>query len=264
MQRELIHIYGPFSIYSYGLAIAVGIALIVWLIQRHPQFSRLNLQNCFTSIVSVSIISGLFGGRLLYTLSEPDGATTLIDFFSYWQGGFSVLGCILGVTLTLPIWLSYCKIPVLPFLDLLAIFAPLLQGISRIGCFCAGCCYGLPTNLPWGVMYTDLDSSAPLGVYIHPTQLYSTVILLGIFALFYFVLQYRLVKPGQLFTAFLVCTSLERFVVDFWRADRTFFDNPSYAVFSINQWVALGIIACAGIAFVYFTQRRKKLSHEYI
>ena len=260
MQRELIHIYGPFSIYSYGLAIAIGLALIVWLIQRHPKFSRLNLQDHFTSIVSVGILSGLFGGRLLYTLSESDGATSLSDFFAYWYGGFSVLGCILGVTIALPLWLRYCKVPVLPFLDLLAIFAGLLQGISRIGCFCAGCCYGLPTNVPWAVMYTDLDSSAPLGIYIHPTQLYSTAIFLCIFALFYCILQYRLVKPGQLFCAYLVCASLERFTVDFWRADRTFFDNPSYAVFSINQWIALGIVAGASIAFVFFTQRSKKVS----
>jgi phosphatidylglycerol:prolipoprotein diacylglycerol transferase len=255
MQRELLHIYGPFSIYSYGLAIAIGLALIVWLMQKHPKFSRLNLHHHFTSIVTVGILSGLAGGRLLYTLSEADGATTLVDFLTYWQGGFSVLGCILGVTLALPLWLRYCHVPVLPFLDLLAIYAPLLQGISRVGCFCAGCCYGLPSNLPWAVIYSDPHSSAPLGIYIHPTQLYSTGILLCIFALFYCVLQYRLVKPGQLFSLYLVCASLERFIVDFWRADRTFFDNPAYAILSINQWVALGIIAGAGIAFIYCTRR---------
>lgn len=264
MQRELIHIYGPFSIYSYGLAIAIGLALIVWLMQRHPKFSRLNLHHHFTSIVSVGIISGLVGGRLLYTLSESDGATTLLDFLAYWQGGFSVLGCILGVTVTLPLWLRYCKIPVLPFLDLLAIYAPLLQGISRIGCFCAGCCYGLPTSLPWAVIYADQNSSAPLGVYIHPTQLYSAGILLCIFVLFYFILQYRLVKPGQLFSLYLVCASLERFVVDFWRADRTFFDNPSFAIFSINQWIALGIIAGADIAFIYFTYFTRRVDTQRV
>jgi phosphatidylglycerol:prolipoprotein diacylglycerol transferase len=264
MQRELLHIYGPFSIYSYGLAIATGLVLIIWLVQKHPQFTRLNLQNHLSSIISVGIFSGLLGGRLLYTLSEADGAQSLTDFFAYWNGGFSILGCILAVTITLPIWLYYCRIPVLPFLDLLAIFAPLLQGISRIGCFCAGCCYGLPTQIPWAVMYTDPHSSAPLGVYIHPTQLYSTVILVSIFAFFYCIVQYQPLRQGQLTSFYLICASLERFVVDFWRADRTFFDNNTYAFFSINQWIALSIIASASCLCIYFTRRSSKLTHEYI
>lgn len=256
MRRELLHIYGPFSIYSYGLFIALGLLVFLWLIRRHPQFTKLNLQEYFNPILIISIITGVFGGRLLYTLTEPGGVTSISEFFAYWQGGFSILGCIIAICIMLPVLLRYLQIPVLPFLDLVSIYAPLLQSISRIGCFCAGCCYGVATNVPWAVLYTDIQSSAPLHVYIHPTQLYNSLALLGIFTLQYFVLQRVFTKPGQLLCSYLFFVSLERFLVDFWRDDRTFFASPMLADFSVNQWVALGIIFAACCAFLFISRKK--------
>jgi phosphatidylglycerol:prolipoprotein diacylglycerol transferase len=250
MQRELLHIYGPFSIYSYGLFIALGLLLFLWLIRRHPQFKELNLEEHFNIILITSIITGIFGGRLLYALTEPGGVTSLADFFAYWQGGFSILGCILAICAMLPPLLNYLKIPILPFLDLISIYAPLLQSISRIGCLCAGCCYGVATRLPWAILYTDVQSIAPLNVYIHPTQLYNSLALLGIFSLQYFVLQRLFTKNGQLFCSYLALVSLQRFIIDFWRDDRTFFDSRLFMSFSVNQWVALTIIISASLAFL--------------
>ena len=190
-------------------------------------------------------------------LTEPDGSFSPLDFFSYWNGGFSILGCVLSLCIMLPLWLKRCHIPVLPFLDLFAIYAPLLQSVSRIGCLCAGCCHGIPTDVFWAITYHDPASIAPVNVCLHPTQLYSSALLFALFCFMYGVFQYRFKKPGQLLTIYLGASSLERFIVDFWRADRIFFDSPALALFSVHQWIALGIIVTALIA-LYITMHTKR------
>lgn len=255
MYKEIIHIYGPIAIQSYGFCIAVGLYLTIFLMQRHPQFKKLRVENHLSSLLFVSVFSGLLGGRILYTISHPTDIGSVLDFFAYWHGGFSVLGCVIALCVMLPVWLFICKIPILQFLDLLAIYAPLLQSISRIGCLCAGCCYGLPCQLPWAIKYHDSLSIAPLGVYLHPTQLYSSILLGAIFCLMYWIFQYRYTKPGQLLALYLFLSNAERFTVDFWRNDRIF---PSYAgtAFSIHQWVALGIMLCSTLLFMYCSSVR--------
>jgi len=261
MYKELIHLYGPFSIYSYGLFIAIGLCTIIMLMQADRRFNTLNIAPHFNALITVGILSGIVGGRIWYTLTEPDAARTLTDFLAYWQGGFSVLGCVIGICITLPIFLYRYGIPALPFLDFVAIYAPLVQSISRIGCLCAGCCYGLPSNLLWAIKYHDPDSIAPIGVYLHPTQLYSSILLLIIFCLMYWVLQYRFTRPGQLLSCYLILSSMERFFVDFWRDDQTFFTHHTLHFFSVNQWLALAIIA-SGIILLCTTYTARTASDK--
>src|SRR5271156_1771461 len=97
MRRELLHICGPISIHSYGVAIAIGVLIFAWLIQRDSKYIQLNIGNKLIDILIASIITGVFGGRLLYILTEPEADQTLTSFLSFWEGGFSILGCILGI-----------------------------------------------------------------------------------------------------------------------------------------------------------------------
>ncbi len=252
MYKELIHLYGPFSIYSYGLFIAIGVCTVIMLMQADRRFTQLQIAPHFNMILTICILSGLLGGRIWFTLTEPEAADTLVDFFAYWQGGFSILGCIIGICLTLPVALHRYRIPILPFLDFVALYAPLVQSISRIGCLCAGCCHGQPSSAAWAIKYHDPQSLAPLGIYLHPTQLYSSILLLSIFCLLYWILQYRLPKAGQLFSCYLILSSAERFFVDFWRDDQVFLANPLLQWFSVNQWLAL-IIITAGFLLLCTT-----------
>ncbi len=252
VRRELLHIWGPFSIYSYGVAIAIGVLLLKWLIQKDPRFAKLRLEQTFTGFLVLSILVALLGGRLLYLVTEPDGLTEWSDLVDFWQGGFSLLGSILGILIVMPWYLKKISVPIVPMLDLIALYAPLLQSVARIGCFFAGCCYGMPTSLPWGFTYTDPNSAAPLYYSLHPTQLYSSASLLLIFLAQYFLLQKIARNPGQLMGIYLMFVSFERFVVDFWRADRVFPAMQSIAFLSIYQILALGIFA-TGLAILVWT-----------
>lgn len=257
MSRELIHIYGPFSIQSFGLIITVGLLLFTWLIHRHSLRKKLLNDEQFSTVILLGVVSGILGGRLLYVAQEYGSMTSIREAFSFWEGGFSILGTIVAVLTTIGIYLKKIKVPILPFFDLITMYAPLLQAISRLGCFVAGCCYGLPTSLPWAVTYTDPTIAAPTCVALHPTQLYSSIFLFSIFLFLRFKATKFHLKAGQLTMLYLMLASSERFIVDFWRADRAYFASATFRMLSVHQWLALSIFIVALFASAGITVRGK-------
>lgn len=256
MRSQLLHLYGPIAINSYGVLIIIGFLIFYSFIRRDPRFSKLKLAPVFDHILLVSVIAGFVGGRLLYVIAEPEHIKSFFDIFCFWYGGFSILGTIITLAITLAWLIPSLGIPLIPFLDLIATYAPLLQSVSRIGCFCAGCCYGLPSQAAWAVWYSDPLSSAPHNVYLHPTQLYSAGILMIIFGITYFAARSGILKDGQLFCLYLFLQAVERFTVDFWRADRPFL--PTIPFLSIYQLIALSIIVISTIGFIWFGQRKTR------
>lgn len=243
---EIIHIYGPFGIQAYGLFIMLAIIITIWAIRKNKRFAQLNLEPVYLNIIIASIIAACCGGRVIEVISEPKLYTDWYDWFALWQGGFSALGAILGVITFVPLYLKKINVPVLPTCDLVAIYAPLLQAIARLGCFTAGCCYGMPTDSFLSVIYNNPDTFAPYGIAIHPTQLYSSAILCIIFLFQYFIAQHIFKKPGTIFATYLILASGERFITDFWRADRLMINNW----LSFHQMIALFIICITSLAYI--------------
>jgi phosphatidylglycerol:prolipoprotein diacylglycerol transferase len=125
------------------------------------------------------------------------------------------------------------------------------HGIGRLGCFAAGCCYGIATDLPWGVTFTDTYSGTlvgvPLNIPLHPTQLYeaTTNLLLGAFLIWFFG---RKQFDGQIFWTYVLAYAVLRFFHEFLRADpRGFmFDgalSTSQFIAIIGAVIALGMLA---------------------
>lgn len=237
MKAQLFHIFGPFSVHSYGVCIALGVLLFVFLVRRNPVYRTYDLDDHFSVIIIIGSFFGLLGGRLLHLISNGESLLNISEWFSFWQGGLAILGAIIGIIVSVTLYLVAKKIPVLPFFDLMAIYSPLLQSVSRVGCFLAGCCYGMHTTSWIGVTYTDTMSLAPLHYPLHPTQLYSSAALLLIFILMYGVLQHIFKKPGQLLFWYLILESSERFFIDFLRADRIMVNT----FLSYHQIIALGL-----------------------
>jgi phosphatidylglycerol:prolipoprotein diacylglycerol transferase len=254
MLKTILHIYGPFSINSFGTLIAIGVLVFIALVLRDPRAKKIIAPSVFIDTVALSIVLAILGGRLLFFATEGNMLAHWQEFFLVWSGGFSILGTVLAVIIGLLFYLRYKAVPIVPYFDLVAVYAPLLQGISRIGCFLAGCCHGMQTQVAWAISYTDTESIAPLYVPLHPTQLYSAGLYFGIFLCMYFCARTMFEKPGQLFCMYLMLMSLERFSVDFFRGDRDFFCDPPFGLsplLSINQWIALGIFGVGVMLFVY-------------
>ena len=251
MSKPLINICGPIGIQSYGLFVVIGILLATWLLLKNPKTRSIISEENFNKVLVAIIISGILGGRLLYALEEPLEIKSFLDIFKIWEGGLSSLGSVLAILITVPIYLRHLKVPIVQFLDLIAIYAPLVYSTARIGCFFAGCCYGLPSNLPWAVIYTDQASSAPLCQALHPTQLYSSLASVIIFCLMYFVFSKIFKKTGMLICSYLALAALERFSVDFLRGDQSFFSSSGVlSKFSTSQYISLLIIVITLITMV--------------
>jgi phosphatidylglycerol---prolipoprotein diacylglyceryl transferase len=263
MRYELFHLYGPFSIYSYGVAIAIGLLVMIYMIQRDPRYKVLDIGNKMPELFIVGLLSALFGARLVYILSEGDRLVSFFDLFAVWQGGLSVLGGTLALLIIGPLYGYWIKIPVISVCDFAVIYIPLVQAIARIGCFCAGCCHGIATNQPWGITYTDIQSMAPLYICIHPTQLYSSFLFFMIFICMYFIFRHTSHKPGQLLIIYLLLASAERFIVDFWRDDRIFTIFPS-AILSFHQILALGIFITSALIGIIINLRNNKSAEKIL
>ena len=118
------------------------------------------------------------------------------------------------------------------------LFAPAIAigvAIGRIGCFLAGCCYGIETNLPWGVDFGD-------GILRHPTQIYEAIFMLGIF--FYLLYKRTTVKAGVLFYLLMNLYFTFRFFEEFIR------ENPNYFGLSLFQWIAIGSLIFINLKYL--------------
>ena len=259
MPPIILHIYGPVAIHSFGAMIVLGLIITLYLLHQDKPLQKLISEDQLATIFQISFIAGIAGGRTWFLLTNPSIIQHWTDCFTVWAGGLSILGAIIGIIATLMIYFYYRNLPLLKILDRLTLYTPLLQSISRFGCFFAGCCFGKPTNVPWGVLYENPDSLAPLHIVMHPTQIYSSLFLACIFiTLLLFDRYYTKKLPGQILALYIMLSSLERFSVDFLRGDQEFFSQPGiFGNLSIHQALALCLFLGALSMLVFISIYKK-------
>jgi len=244
MLPKLISI-GSFYIPTYGVLVAIGFLVGLWVTQKCAQKIKLDPEK-IANLAVYCALSGLLGAKIFMILFDwPQFAANPKEIFSLatlqaagvFQGGL-ILALIFAVI--------YMKRSGLPFLRTADAFAPGLtigHAIGRIGCFAAGCCWGDHCERPWAVVYRNPDaqqfSEVPLGVPLHPAQLYE-MLLLG---LIFVYLWRRFSKPheaGRILAEYLILSSIARFAVEFYRfhAQALPFGGP----FSITQWISIGLL----------------------
>jgi phosphatidylglycerol:prolipoprotein diacylglycerol transferase len=154
MHPELFEI--PFihlTIKSYGLMMVIGFIACVWLITRLSRDFTSNPQ-IITNAALYALVGGVIGARLFFVIHYIDNfRSNLLDVFAIWQGGLELAGGVIVAIIVILLYLWYHKQPVRRYLDTLAIGLMLALVFGRIGCFLNGCCYGKPTELPWGVRF---------------------------------------------------------------------------------------------------------------
>ena len=264
MYPKLFHIYGPIEINGFNAALLVGIGLFFYAALRHP---GLNKHISTTDFLNISIETGIaavIGGRILHIISQWKEYDSVLQMLMIWNGGMSILGA-LAAGFIYALWsLKSKRLPMLTLFDIGALYAPLIHGIARIGCFLVGCCHGCQTAVPWGITYTNELVHAPLNVSLHPTQLYSSLLYFGIFIFLYFLATRRSAQAGTITLLYLMATSFERWFIDFFRGDRIMTAAPyPYNYFSFHQWIALGIFLAAGTT-LYYLHTYKRRIHESV
>ncbi len=257
MYPRLLHIYGPLWIQSYGVMIALGFLVFLFCAYRHPLRKKIVNDETFFNTLFIGLLAGIVGGRLLFVVTSfYEFADNWLEMFFPWIGGFVVSGSIVGVLVAVPLYLYIKKVSALQFFDIAAIYGPLMHAIARLGCLFAGCCYGAPTSLPWAITFTDPAGSGPLGIALHPSQLYAALASFTIFLLIRFVATQRLKRPGQLLFLYLCLENVSRFSVDFLRGDRETLQKFIFWDLSHVQFLSLVFFAISVIGLVWVSQRK--------
>jgi len=227
---------GSIEIRWYGIMVALAVlVLVLWMLREVRRGVNLSYDTILTAAL-VGVPSGVIISRLLHIVDRWDyyiaNPGQIIGF-----SGLTFYGAVLGAALA--IWV-YSKVSNFQFGYLADLAAPailLAQAVGRVGCTLNGCCYGAPTSLPWGVVYTHPESFAPLGVAIHPTQLYEIIYNLIVFAVL-LKLRGRFKPDGSLFLVYLTLYSLWRFSIGFLREGTPF-------LFGLHQAQVIGLIVLA-------------------
>jgi phosphatidylglycerol:prolipoprotein diacylglycerol transferase len=154
MYPELIEI--PFvhlTVKSYGLMMVIGFFACVSLIRHLSRDFTPNPQH-ITNAALYSLVGGVVGARLFFVIHYLDKfRSNPLEFFEIWRGGLELAGGVVAAVIVVLFYLWYHKLPIRRYLDVLAIGLMLVLVFGRIGCFLNGCCYGKPTELPWGVRF---------------------------------------------------------------------------------------------------------------
>ncbi|MDO8524904.1 MAG: prolipoprotein diacylglyceryl transferase [Candidatus Omnitrophota bacterium] len=241
--------FGPFTVYSYGVMVAVGFALAIMLL--YARAAKFNIdKNKAVDLAMVILISGIIGARLLYVLlnplffiANPLEIIMLSKGGLVWYGGFALALVISMVYLGktgLDFWLAA---------DLIAPYLALAQGFGRIGCFLNGCCYGIKFPAGSALAWTSFGSDPRF-----PSQLISAGILFLIFAIL-LIWQNRRRFAGEILLGYCILYSGKRFVVEFSRGD-----NPKIlAGLTMAQLISAGLFAAALILFILRKRRWRKI-----
>lgn len=245
---------GGFTIYSYGVMLMIAFIVGIYLVEHRAKRIGVRPEKVWDLAIWV-LFAVVIGSRLLYVILHWDEfSSNPIEIVAFWRGGLAGLMFYGGFLLALAVgvwWVQKNRLPLLKLLDAVAPAVALGETITRIGCFLNGCCFGQPTNLPWGVVFPPHSAAGnEYRVPIHPTQLYSSLAGLAIFLLIVFVMERRGWRPGTTFFGFLFLYSLARFLVDF---IRWYEDLANHLV---NRMIAGGLIVGALIG-LYWIQRRR-------
>lgn len=254
MYPDLITI-GPFTLHTYGLFVALGffVGLVVTLrFGKAEGFSSQQIMD----MGFLMIVCAVVGSRALYVLMNLSYYLRQpLEMFKIWQGGLVFSGGVICVVITMVWYTRKHGLSLLRIGDLWSPATAIGQGIGRIGCFMAGCCYGAPVDLPWAVVFTDPNCLAPLNVPIHPTQVYSALTGFLIFGIL-LVIRSRKAFEGQVFVWYLILHSTARLFLERFRGDeRTVLLESGM---TLTQLISLIILLTAVVMLIILKSRHRR------
>src|SRR6266852_6764088 len=247
---------GPITVYTYGVLLAAAYLFGLKLAMVRAKARDLDANRVLDLGIYI-IISALIGAKLLLLVTDFRAFTAdPRELLSLARSGGVFYG---GLILAVVVALVYIRRAGLPLWTTCDVFAPgiaLGHVVGRFGCLFAGCCYGKPTSMPWGITFTDPFAAAnvgtPLDRPLHPTQLYEasaeTLILIILLATESRGRRFA----GRTFWLYMLLYAISRFIVEIFRGD----PRGNVGIFSTSQFISVLLAPLAIAMLVYLSRAR--------
>ena len=252
-----INVFG-LNIPMYGLMMAVGFiggGGIAYIRARRVGLIGENL----IIILACALGCAILGGGLLYVLVTYT-PTEIIELIKEgnWNAmtGIVFYGALIGGTLGALLGSVIARDDIRNYLDVVVPIIPMGHAFGRIGCFCAGCCYGRPTDSAIGVIYTQAVGGAPPGVRLLPVQLFEAG---GDIIIFLILISVSAKTKSRYLTTCLYCIlyGIVRFILEFYRYDSI---RGMAAGLSTSQWISIVLATggVVGLVMIYLKSLRQR------
>ena len=254
-----LNLFG-FSVPMYSIMIGTGLAAGILFAVFRAKRCGLEREDVLFSCL-FAIIGLIVGGKLLYLittipwLAENWAQLNSEVWLALIRGGFVFYGGLIGALLMIVWYVKMYRIPVFQMLDALIPSVPLAHAFGRVGCFCAGCCYGVPSE--WGV-YFNASETAPHDVKLLPVQLIEAGCNLLLFAVLLLLSRCFQKKGGFLTGVYLLGYAVIRFVLEYFRYDA---ERGGFWGLSTSQWISLILVPVA-ICFLGYALCRPQQQTE--
>lgn len=221
MYPEIFRI-GDFPINTYGVLLALAFLAALLVAARLGARDGLPRERIFDLGLWL-LLAAIVGSKVLLLAVEPEyrAAPSRLLSLDFLRSGGVFYGGFLAAVLTAYFLVRRYGLPWWRTADAIAPAIALGQAIGRQGCFAAGCCWGKPTTLPWGVRFSELGhqvTGVPTDVHLHPTQLYESFATFLFFGLLIW-LHRRKTFDGQVLLTYGVLYGVTRFIIEFFRGD---------------------------------------------
>ena len=263
MYPELFRI-GSFPINTYGVFLALAFLSAILITTRLAERDNLPRERIYDLCLWI-LLASLIGSKVLMLWTEPeyrDNPWQLISL-DFLRSGGVFYGGFIGAVVAAFLLMKRYKLPWWKTADACAPGIALGNFFGRQGCFAAGCCWGKPTNLPWGVRFSQLGheiTGVPIDQHLHPTQLYESLSMLIVF--FFLLWWHRRRKfAGQLILFYALIYAVIRFTVEFFRNDPRgdVLGLTTLTGLSTSQLLSI-LIGCAALVLLVVRWRRANRS----
>jgi phosphatidylglycerol:prolipoprotein diacylglycerol transferase len=250
--------FGSFHIplHTYGFLIAVGFLLGIFTVRKLAAKSQMN-PDLISDLAFWLLLWGFVGARILFVITRwQEFVEAPIDVFKVWEGGLVFFGGLIGATAFALYYFKKHKLSPWRMIDILTPGLVIAHAMGRLGCLSAGCCYGRPTGMPWGVrINSELVDASMRGIPLHPTQLYeSSALLILYFGLLYIFKHKKF--DGQVGLTYFMLYPIIRSIIEIYRGDsiRGFVID---GILSTSQFISILVFAGALVVLMY----RMKQTH---
>src|SRR6267142_5051439 len=236
---------GNFPINTYGVFLALAFLCAILIAVKLAERDGLPRDRIYDLSLWM-LLASLIGSKVLMLFTEPEYRDHPWQLLSldFLRSGGVFYGGLLGAILTGYFLMRRYKLPWWKTADACAPGIAIGNFFCRQGCFAAGCCWGKPTNLPWGVRFTELGheiTGVPIDAPLHPTQLYESFSMLIVFFFLLWLHRHRRFS-GQVILAYALIYATVRFVIEFFR------DDPRGDILGLTTLTGLATSQLIGIA----------------